>query len=97
MIHRIIDTRLIALAVLTLALANNALHAAEHGTGEHDHEGVPCLVGAVNEDDVLAIPHATALVPPIVRSAGSSAATLVSSPSRIAVLFPPATGPPASY
>ena len=94
MIQRIIDSRLVALAVLAFALLANALHAAEHGVGEHDHEGVPCLVGALIEDDVLALPTSATVYPLAVRSAVAPAAKSFSRTSRIGILFPPATGPP---
>ena len=96
MIHRIINGRLFAIALLVIAHLSITLHAADHGAGQHAHDNVPCLVGTANEDDVLAPPPSAVCS----LSYTGSAAVLVAEPFVVlpeaGVLLPPATGPPVT-
>ena len=96
MIRRVIKARYFALAVLAAAQLSATLHAAEHGFGEHEHEGVSCVYGTPNDDYALAsLPAAESPQPftlsTVLPMAGSSVRLNLTG-----TLLPPATGPPAS-
>ena len=83
------------LALLVIAQLCAAVHAAEHGVGEHTHESVDCPHGMTNDDDVI-------VAPPLVSPKPVTAARAVCYVPAIGVLatgrdlLPPATGPPLS-
>ena len=83
------------LALLLIAQLCIAAHAAEHGPGQHSHEGVACLYGITNDDDgavpPLFAPPQAAVVLRTVRLADP-----VSILPGSEALLPPATGPPVS-
>ncbi|MEM9209123.1 MAG: hypothetical protein AAGA61_07745 [Pseudomonadota bacterium] len=84
----------ILIALLVAAQLSAIHHAGEHGPGEHSHEGVVCVVGAVNDDtDAAALPFlATVHVWQSVADTPFLDSVLRSADSR---RIPPATGPPA--
>lgn len=96
MIRRIINARYFAIALLVLAQLSITLHAAEHGVGQHAHDGVPCLYGVTNDDDVAAPPPANPQPQPFIRSAAIPLTGPIIDRSGAGVLLPPATGPPVS-
>lgn len=96
MIRRIINSRYLAVALLVIAQLSVTLHAAEHGVGQHAHDGVPCLYGATNDDDVLAPPPSAEIHQPVVCSAARPAAERIVDLSEAGARLPPATGPPIS-
>ena len=88
--------RWLAIAVLLIAQLSVTLHAHEHGVGQHAHDGIPCLYGATNDDDVLAPPPSLTLFQADSRATGLNTAASVSLLPAIVVGLPPATGPPIS-
>jgi hypothetical protein len=97
MIRGIIKSRYLPIAVLVIAQLSVTLHASEHGVGQHAHDGVPCLYGLTNDDDVLAPPPSVP-TPQLVSFSSScpiSSGTVES--ADCGFLLPPATGPPISY
>ena len=95
MIHRIINQRYLAIAVLLLAQLIFALHAAEHGVGEHEHDGAPCVYCHMGDDD-LALSLSPAKPRPFTATVVCSIEEQSVGSSAIAVRLPPATGPPVS-
>ena len=97
MIRRFVSMRTFAVALLAAAQLGAALHAAEHGVGEHEHDGVTCVYGAVNDDDVLAPPPSAATPRLLNRSGSFPTAEQDTQTSSTGVTLPPATGPPGSH
>ena len=96
MIRRIANVRYLALVLLALAHLSVTLHAAEHGIGPHNHDGAPCLYGAIDGDDPDGLPLARTTLPPHSETGVLDAPRTESFPPRSDVRIPPATGPPAS-
>ena len=96
MVRRIISARYLALALLAAAQLSIAVHAAEHGVGQHTHDGVPCLYGATNDNDTDATPpHGIAALGVNKNGIDREACVdLVDATSDLRI--PPATGPPGS-
>ncbi len=81
--------------MLVIAQLSITLHAAEHGVGQHAHDGVPCLYGATNDDDVLGSPPSVVIPKRIdTHSDELTAAEQVIDVSETGARLPPATGPP---
>ncbi|MDJ0911127.1 MAG: hypothetical protein QNI99_18235 [Woeseiaceae bacterium] len=91
------SVRLVALALLTAAQLHAIAHAAEHGVGEHEHEGVQCVYGTANDDD------SDALLPASVSEGFDVDAQRDHVPIFEYIGFvtdciaPPATGPPLRF
>ena len=96
MIRRVIKGRYLALALLVVAQLSFPLHAAEHGVGQHAHDGVLCQYGVTNDDDVLAPPPSATSPQLVISDAACPAAALTIELSESGVRLPPATGPPSS-
>ncbi len=96
MIRRVIKGRYLALALLVVAQLSFPLHAAEHGVGQHEHDGAPCQYGVTNDDDVLALPPSAISPQLVISDAACPAAAPTIELTDSGVRLPPATGPPAS-
>ena len=96
MIRRVVNARYLALALLVAAQLSVASHAVEHGVGQHEHDGIPCLYGMPNEDDS----HESsppAITEVTVGKSDADGAVCVDVPRSTSDLgVPPATGPPGS-
>ena len=94
MISRIAIGRLL-IAMLAVAQLGTSLHAAEHGHGDHDHDGVECVFVAVNNDDGDA-PLPSGVAPQsFSRASGAEPIPAGIISARPTLRVPPATGPPA--
>ncbi len=83
------------IAMLLAAQLSGTLHAAEHGHGDHDHDGVACLFVAVTNDDADALLPSD-IVPQFFRNDSDDppiSLGVIDASSNLRV--PPATGPPA--
>lgn len=89
------NNRVLAIAILLCAQLSISWHAAEHGVGQHVHDGVTCVFGLTDDDDTGLPPRplgslANARVE-LDCSIFSSAAHL-----DLSLRVPPATGPPVT-
>ena len=84
------------IAMLVVAQLGTTVHAAEHGHGDHDHDGVECLFVAVTSDDGDDLPPSgtAQLVFTNTSASKPTQVGIVSAPASLRI--PPATGPPAS-
>ncbi len=87
--------RLFMLALLTAAQLLAIAHAAEHGVGEHEHEGVQCVYGTANDENNGVIPSSMAAAI-VAESVHSLVPFLDHSKPTSDSFLPPATGPPPS-
>lgn len=94
MVCRIITVRYFAIALLAIAHMGAVLHAAEFGVGHHEHEGVPCLYGATNDDDHDLLPPTNRVVVTVIEVETESAVCIDIIDSTPDLRLPPATGPP---
>ncbi len=89
--------RLVALALLTAAQLHAIAHAAEHGVGEHEHEGVLCVYGAANDDDFDAVLPASVSVCFVVETERGQVPSFEHIGLVTHCIAPPATGPPLQF
>lgn len=84
------------IAVLLIAQLGGVVHAADHGPGTHDHDGVACILGTAHDDDTDSAPPPSGIA--LTRNDESVVPCLAVDGVRTApgVLVPPATGPPQS-
>ena len=84
------------IALLLIAQLGGVLHAADHGPGEHTHDGVACILCAAFDDDSDSAPPPSGLG----LTPGGEPVTPVGAAEGVrtvrGVLVPPATGPPVS-
>lgn len=82
------------ITLLLVGLLFSIAHAAEHGSGAHEHEGVVCLVILNDEQDAL-IPQANLIALSATLVSDKAIATRQVSPAFQGVIRPPSTGPPS--
>ncbi len=87
--------RLAVLALLAAAQLHAIAHAAEHGVGEHEHEGVQCVYGTANDDDFDGVPPSGMAAAILVERAGTVVVCRYYNSLASDSVLPPATGPPS--
>ena len=82
------------LAILIIALLGAMAHAAEFGSGAHDHDGVACTFGLGSDDNPVSTGRAYVLQFPAAQ-VYAVARLQRDANSRFDSLPPPSTGPPS--
>ena len=84
-----------AIGLFLIGQAFSIAHAAEHGSGSHDHNGVACA-GVLTDDQDCLTPTKGLDTPLFFSSTSSTLHCQTAQPlQRLRALRPPATGPPS--